>query len=258
MSMTKILRNNRAARSALAAFLSITGLTVASPASAAVKSVVLVHGAFADGSGWKPVADILKRDGYQVWIVQEPETTLADDVAATKRILAKAGPSVLVGHSYGGVIITEAGMEDAARALVYVAAFQRDAGESAGQLATKTPAASKSIMPLGDGFLFVDPAHFAADFAGDLPKATADFMAVSQVPIAAAVFGAPVSQVAWKVKPTYAIVSTSDRMINPDLQRSMYARSKAKTIELPAAHTVYISQADRVAKVIEQAAAGAN
>ncbi len=225
---------------------------------AQVKSVVLVHGAFADGSGWAPVAAILKHDGYKVWVVQEPETTLADDVAATKYVLDKAGPSVLVGHSYGGVVITEAGVHDAARALVYVAAFQPDVGESAGELATKTPAASKAIAPIGGGFLWVDPASFAADFAGDLPKATADFMAISQVPITGAAFGAPVTVAAWKAKPSYAVVATNDRMINPALERTMYKRSNATTIELPGAHTVYVSQAERVAKLIEQAAAAAN
>ncbi|UAK26271.1 alpha/beta fold hydrolase [Sphingomonas nostoxanthinifaciens] len=227
-------------------------------ASAAVKSVVLVHGAFADGSGWKPVAEILERDGYTVWIVQEPETTLAEDVAATKHILNKAGPSVLVGHSYGGVVITEAGDHESARALVYIAAFQPDVGESAGALATKTPAASKAIAPIGGGFLWVDPASFAADFAGDLPKATAAFMAISQVPITASAFGAPVSVAAWKSKPSYAAVAVNDRMINPDLERSMYARSHATTIELPGAHTIYVSQAQSVAKLIEKAAAAAN
>lgn len=242
---------------AVACFLAASSLTIAMPAAASVKSIVLVHGAFADGSGWRAVAEILKRDGYRVLVVQEPETSLADDVAATKRVLAQAGPSVLVGHSYGGVIITEAGMDDAARALVYVSAFQPDVGESAGQLATKVPAASNSIIPAGGGFLIVDPAHFAADFAGDLPQEAAGFMASSQVPIAGAAFGTPVAAAAWKAKPSYAVVSKSDRMINPDLQRSMYARSKSKTIELPGAHTAYISQAVQVAKVIEQAATAA-
>src|SRR5271154_2332293 len=181
------------------------GITVTSLAHAAVKTVVLVHGAFADGSGWRPVAQILERDGYSVQIVQEPETTFEDDVKATKLILDKAGPCVLVGHSYGGMVITEAGDHPNVRGLVYVAAFQPDVGESAGALNGKTPSAAQSIAPIGGGFLAVDQKAFPQDFAADVPASTAHFMAISQVPITVEAFSANATVAAWKQKPTYAI-----------------------------------------------------
>src|SRR5215475_1886287 len=158
-------------------------VAASSPAYAAVKTIVLVHGAFADGSGWKPVADILQSHGYSVLVVQEPETSFAADVAATRRVLDKAGPCVLVGHSYGGMIITETGMHPDIKALVYVAAVQPDVGESLSDLAAKMPAAAKSIGPVGDGFLAVDPDAFPRDFAADAPEPVARFMAMSQVPV---------------------------------------------------------------------------
>ncbi|HEY0105248.1 MAG TPA: alpha/beta hydrolase [Rhizomicrobium sp.] len=239
---------------ALIGAFALGGTAQAAPAGA-IKNIVLVHGAFADGSGWKAVADILKKDGYEVSIVQPPETSLEDDVAATNRALdALDGPAVLVGHSYGGVIITEAGNNAHAVRLVYVAAFQPDTGESLGSLAAKIPPASKAVTPTKDGFLFIDPAHFHADFAADLPAATADFMARSQVFVSVKSASTPVTSPAWKTKPSYAIVATQDRSINPDLERFMYKRSGSTTIEVKSSHVAYISQPRAVAAVIEKAA----
>ena len=241
------------------------GPTQAAPEPAA-KNIVLVHGAFVDGSGWKAVADILARDGYTVSIAQPPETSLEDDVAATRRVLDRQdGPTVLVGHSYGGVVITEAGNNPHVKALVYVAAFQPDAGESLVKLRMSMPPVSDSVrmsmLPATDataaspdGFLYLDPAQFHADFAADLPQATSDFMARSQVGLSVKAAGAAVGNPAWKTKPSYAIVAKDDRSINPDLERSMYRRSGAVTTEIAASHAVYISQPQAVAAVIEKAA----
>ncbi len=224
-----------------------------------MQNIVLVHGAFADGSSWKPVADLLIKDGYKVAIVQHPMTSLEDDVAATVRILDRQdGPVVLVGHSYGGAIITEAGNDPKVAALVYVAAFAPDAGEVLGALLEKTPPASTGIAPSKDGFLFLDPAVYAADFAGDLPKAQGDFLALSQMPVASKAFGTPIGAPAWKAKPTYGIVATEDRMINPDLERMMYKRAKALVTEVKGSHVVFLSQPRAVADVIEDAARNAN
>jgi pimeloyl-ACP methyl ester carboxylesterase len=236
---------------ALAATL---GIALASAAQAAAKSVVLVHGAFADGSGWKRVAAILERDGYTVSVVQEPETTFEADVAATRLVLDRSGPCVLVGHSYGGMVITEAGVHPSVRALVYVAAFQPDVGESAAGLNSKTPAASTSIGPVGGGYLQVKPEAFAKDFAADVPRAVAHFMAISQVPISVEAFGAKATAAPWKTKPSYAVVAKQDRMINPDLERFMTGRAKSETVELAGSHAVYVSHAKDVAALIEKAA----
>jgi pimeloyl-ACP methyl ester carboxylesterase len=233
------------------------GIALASAAQAAVKSVVLVHGAFADGSGWKPVADILKRDGYTVFVAQIPETTFAADVAATKYLLDRSGPCVLVGHSYGGMVITEAGVHPSVKSLVYVAAFQPGVGESAAELNGRTPAASNSIGPVGGGFLEVKPEAFPEDFAADLPKPLARFMAISQVPISTEAFTAKATVAAWSTKPSYAVVARQDRMINPDLERFMTGRAKSETIELPGSHAVYASHAKEVAALIEKAAQAA-
>jgi len=175
----------------------------------AVKNIVLVHGAFADGSGWKAVSDSLEKHGYKVSIVQPPETSLADDVQATNRTIdAMGGPVILVGHSYGGVIITEAGNNAHVKSLVYVAAFQPDKGESFASLIAKNPGASKAIKPTPDGFLYVDPADFHADFAADVPAGMASFMARSQVLPSAKIASTAVTSPAWKTKPSYAIVAT--------------------------------------------------
>ncbi|HEY0316633.1 MAG TPA: alpha/beta hydrolase [Sphingomonas sp.] len=238
---------------AAASLAAISGGTAA--VAAPVRNVVLVHGAFADGSGWKPVADILRKDGYHVSIVQEPLTSVEDDAAATKRVLDQQdGPAVLVGHSYGGAVITAAGDHPNVSALVYVAAFAPDQGETLGGLVQGTPPASNSIRPTKDGFLFINQADFDADFAGDLPKAEADFMAISQMPIAGKTFGEPFAAPAWKAKPSYGIVATGDRMINPQLERTMYARAHARITEVKGSHVIFISQPRAVATVIETAA----
>jgi pimeloyl-ACP methyl ester carboxylesterase len=237
----------------------LTGAVFAasSPAYAEVKTIVLVHGAFADGSGWMPVADILLDHGYSVHVVQEPETSFAADVAATRRVLDKAGPCVLVGHSYGGMIITEAGGHPDTKALVYVAAVQPDVGESLADLADKMPPANKSIGPVGEGFLAVNPDAFPNDFAADAPKALARFMAISQVPVAAEALHAKATVAPWKDKPSYAVVATQDRMINPDLERFMAKRAQSQVIELPGSHAIFLSHAREVAALIEKAAMAA-
>jgi pimeloyl-ACP methyl ester carboxylesterase len=225
----------------------------AKPAGA-IKNIVLVHGAFVDGSGWKAVADILTADGYSVSIVQPPETSLEDDVDATNRVLdALDGPAILVGHSYGGAIITGAGNNARVKALVYVAAFQPDVGESLGSLGAKMPPAGTGIIPSG-GFLLIDRAKFRDDFAADLPQSVTDLMARSQVPLSLKAAGAAATAPAWKVKPSYAIVATKDRSINPDLERFMYKRSGSITTEIVSSHAVYLSQPKAVASVIEKAA----
>jgi pimeloyl-ACP methyl ester carboxylesterase len=238
-------------------FVAAVVFAMSSAAHAQVKSVVLVHGAFADGSGWKPVADILLRDGYSVYVVQEPETTFAADLAATRRVLDKAGPSVLVGHSYAGMIITEVGADPNAKALVYIAAFLPDVGETAGGLNGKIPPATKGIGPVGDSFLAVDPEVFPDDFAPDLPKDVARFMAISQVPIAGEIFDAKVTHAAWKDKASYAVIPKDDRMINPEVHRFMTKRAGAETIELPGSHAIFLSHPNEVAALIEKAAKAA-
>ena len=230
------------------------GLAFASVSHGAVKSVVLVHGAFADGSGWKPVAEILEQKGYTVYVVQEPETTFAADLAATRLVLERSGPCVLVGHSYGGMIISEVGVHPSVASLVYVAAFQPEVGESAGGLQDKIPPASKAVVPVGGGFVQVKPEAFHADFAADLPKPVAHFMSISQVPIAAEIFGAKATAAAWKQKPSYAVIAKQDRMINPDLERFMATRAKSEMIELPGSHAIFLSHPKEVAALIEKAA----
>jgi pimeloyl-ACP methyl ester carboxylesterase len=241
-----------------------TAIVAASPAAAAgsaatgtVKNIVLVHGANTDGSGWRAVYDILKKDGYHVSVVQEPLTGLSDDVVATQRVIDQQdGPIILVGHSYGGTIITVAGADPKVRALVYVAALQPDVGETTNQLAASMPGdvPASDIKPTKDGFLFVDPSKYAADVGTDLPPAQAEYMANSQMPVAAAAFDAPVSVAAWHDKPSYGIVATADRALNSKLARWMYKRSGAKITEIKANHLVYISQPGLVASVIETAA----
>jgi len=221
----------------------------------ATRNIVIAHGAFVDGSGWRAVHDILEKDGYRVSIVQEPLTGLADDVAATKRVLdLQDGPVVLVGHSYGGSVVTIAGADPKVSRLVYVAALQPDVGETAGQLLSKFPDRNKAVQPAGEGYLRLDPAKFAATYAADVTPAEARFMAASQVPLAQAVFGAPTTTAAWRTKPSYAILTTRDIAANPDLQRWMYERSGAKVTTVAASHAVYISHPKIVARVIEEAA----
>jgi len=220
-----------------------------------IKNVVLVHGAFADGSGWRAVADILERDGYSVTIVQEPETSLADDVAATKRMIERVNaPLILVGHSYGGAIITEAGNEPQVRGLVYIAAFQPDNGETLGDLIKQKPPAASNAIPAGEGYVIVNPETFHADFAADLPANEAHFMAISQVPISVTGFGSPTANAAWRNKPSWYAVARDDRMINPDLERFMAKQAGSATIEVKGSHAIFMSQPQTVAKLIEQAA----
>jgi pimeloyl-ACP methyl ester carboxylesterase len=220
-----------------------------------VKNVVLVHGAFADGSGWRRVVDILGKDGYTVTVVQEPLTSLADDVAATKRVLdLQQGPTLLVGHSYGGVVITEAGNAPNVAGLVYIAAFIPDQGESAVGLLSQASPANNDMRATKDDFLYLDPAAFPADFAADLPPAEANFMARSQAMLAKAAGGAPVTTAAWHQKKSWALVATRDHNINPDLERSMAKRAGSETIEVPASHAVYVSKPEEVAHLIERAA----
>ena len=201
------------------------------------------------------VADILGRDGYTVSVVQEPLTSLADDVAATKRVLdLQQGPTLLVGHSYGGVVITEAGNAPNVVGLVYIAAFIPDQGESAVGLLSQAPAANKDMRATKDDFLYLEPAAFPADFAADVPPAQANFMAHSQAMVAKAAAGAPVTAAAWHQKKSWALVATKDRNINPDLERSMAKRAASETIEVAASHAVYVSKPEDVAHLIERAA----
>jgi pimeloyl-ACP methyl ester carboxylesterase len=236
--------------------LTVLSIVLTSVTHAAVKSVVLVHGAFADGSGWKPVTDLLENDGYTVYVVQEPLTSFEADVAATRIVLDRSGPCVLVGHSWGGMIITEAGNHAAARSLVYVAA-EPEVGESAGALQSKTPPAGNSVAPVGGGFVAVKPEAFSQDFAADLPAGVAHFMAISQAPIAANSFAATVKTTAWAKLPSYAVVATKDRMINPELERYMSHRAKSETIELAGSHAIFLSHPKEVADLIEKAAKAA-
>src|SRR5271169_3697010 len=220
-----------------------------------IKNVVLVHGAFADGSGWEPVANILMNDGYKVSVVQHPETSYADDQKYTKAAIdAMDGPVVLVGHSYGGSVITEAGNHPKVRALVYIAAFALDEGESCGSIEQGLPQASKAFKPDSNGNWWIEQAHFAADFAADIPRDKAEFMAVSQVPISTDAFTHKVTSPAWKTKPTWYMVATADRSINPDQERMMAKRAHAKTIEVNSSHVAYVSHPKETAKLIEEAA----
>ena len=246
---------NKPVAAAVAA-VALLSAAVAPARAEPVKNVVLVHGAFADGSGWRDVADILVKDGYTVSVVQgEPLTSLADDVAATKRVLdLQQGPTLLVGHSYGGVVITEAGNAPNVVGLVYIAAFIPDQGESAVALLSQAPAANNDMRATKDDFLYLDPAAFPADFAADVPSAQANFMAHSQQMLAKAAGGAPVTAAAWHQKKSWALVATQDRNINPDLERSMAKRAGSETIEVPGSHAVYVSKPQDVARLIERAA----
>jgi pimeloyl-ACP methyl ester carboxylesterase len=230
-------------------------LSAVASAQAGIKNVVLVHGAFADGSGWEPVANILEKDGYTVSVVQHPETSYAEDVKFTTAVIARqSGPVVLVGHSYGGAVITEAGNDPKVAALVYIAAFALDAGESAATIEKALPPASTGIKPTDDGYFYIDPAVFAADFAADVPPAKAAFMAQSQVLISVDAFTHAVRTPGWKSKPSWYMVATGDRSINPDQERMMAKRMRAKTIEVNSSHVAYISHPKETAQLIEAAA----
>ena len=224
-----------------------------------VTNIVLVHGAWADGSGWKGVYDILVKDGYNVSIVQEPETTFKEDVAATKRIVAlQDGPCILVAHSYGGAVITEAGTDASVVGLVYIAAHMPDAGENESDDGKRFPSdlsKSGAIKKLADGFTYIDPAQFHEYFAADLPAEQAAFMARSQVLNLADNFRATISTAAWRTKPSWMLVAGADRTINPELERWYAARAKSHSVEVAgASHSVYASRPKEVAALIEEAA----
>jgi pimeloyl-ACP methyl ester carboxylesterase len=220
-------------------------------------SVVLVHGGFVDGSGWQGVHKILSDRGYEVIVVQNPTISLADDVAFTKRAIAAAKhPVVLVGHSYGGVVITEAGTDPKVESLAYIAAFAPDSGESVETLIANPPpgAPVPPILPPQDGFLKLDSGKFAASFAADVESGLAQFMADSQVPWGLEALGGKVSSPAWKSKPSHYLVAADDHMIPPPAQRQMAARAGAQVAETPGSHAVYVSRPEAVADLIEQAA----
>ena len=224
-----------------------------------MKNVVLVHGGFVDGSGWQGVYDALKKDGYNVSVVQHPTISLADDVAVTKRALAaQNGPAILVGHSYGGAVITEAGTHPNVAGLVYIAAFAPDKGESVNTLIANPPpgAPVPPILPPQDGFLFLDRAKFRESFAADVSADAAAFMADSQVPWGVEALGGAVTEPAWKTKPSWYLVATDDRMIPPDAQRAMSKRAGSTVSEVKGSHAIYVSQPNAVAALIVKAANG--
>jgi pimeloyl-ACP methyl ester carboxylesterase len=258
--MTIKPRTPRSAAAAAAAAVLALGAAATPALAAPTKCVVLVHGAWVDGSGWKPVYEILTRKGYTVTMVQEPLTSLADDVAATKRVLdLQTGPCILVAHSYGGSIITEAGVHPKVVGLVYVAAHAPDVGENESALGKTLPSATSkipgAIKSTPDGFTYLDRAMFPKQFAADLPLDQARFEAQSQILTAAKVFTAPMTVAAWKTKPSWGIVAGSDLIINPDLERMYYKRARSHTTVIEgASHSVYESRPAEVAAVIEDAA----
>ncbi len=222
-----------------------------------VKNVLLIHGGLVDGSGWQGVYDLLKKDGYNVSVVQNPTTSLADDVAVTKRMLAaQDGPAILVGHSYGGVVVTEAGNDPKVAGLVYIAAFAPDKGESVSALIKNPPpgAPVPPILPPQGGFLYLDRTKFRASFAADVSADTAAFMADSQVPWGLDALNGAVTDPAWKTKPSWYLVSTEDKMIPPDAQRAMSKRAGSTVVEAKGSHAVYVSQPRAVADLIAKAA----
>src|SRR5271163_4540619 len=236
----------------------LAGGTLESASAAPIKNVVLVHGAFADGSGWDAVAKILEKDGYTVSVAQPPETSYADDQKYTRAAIdAMGGPVVLVGHSYGGSIITEAGNDPKVSALVYIAAFALDDGESCASIEQALPQASTAFKPDSNGNWWIEQEHFAADFAADIPRDKAAFRAVSQVPISTDEFTHKVTKPAWKTKPTWYMVATEDRSINPDQERMMAKRAHATTVEVNASHVAYMSHPKETAKLIQEAATSA-
>ena len=221
------------------------------------RNVVLVHGGFVDGSGWEDVYTRLRRDGFKVSVVQNPTNSLADDVAATRRVIAaQDGPVILVGHSYGGVVITEAGNDPKVSALVYIAAFVPDTDESVSSLIANPPpgAPVPPILPPEDGLLMLDRSKFAAAFAGDLDADRAAFMADSQLPWGVDALQGTISHPAWKTKPSWSLISQDDRMIPPAAQREMSKRAGATVVEAPGSHAIYVSQPEAVADLIARAA----
>ena len=223
-----------------------------------VRNIVLVHGGFVDGSGWQAVHDLLTKDGYRVAVVQNPTLSLDDDAAVTRRVIDNLdGPAVLAGHSYGGAVITEAGLHDQVAALVYICAFAPDKGESVNTLIAGFPADGPQppILAPQDGFLFLDRDKFHASFAADVPAGQAAFMADSQVPWGVNALGGTISEAAWRIKPSWYLVTGEDRMIPPPAQQAMAERTGATVTEVSASHSVYVSQPAAVAALITQAAA---
>ncbi len=226
-------------------------------ASPAPRNVVLVHGGFVDGSGWQGVYGLLTKDGYNVSIVQNPTLSLAGDTAATRQVIEdQDGPVILVGHSYGGAVITEAGNDPKVAALVYIAAFAPDRGESVNTLiADPAPGAPvPPILPPKDGFLFLDREKFHASFAGDVPAEQAAFMADSQVPWGVDALSGAITEPAWRTKPSWYLVTTEDRMIPPPAQRAMSERAGSTVVEATGSHSIYVSQPAAVASLVAQAA----
>jgi pimeloyl-ACP methyl ester carboxylesterase len=232
---------------------------MAEESSSEARTVVLVHGGFVDGSGWEEVYKILRKDGYTVAVVQNPTISLADDVAATRRIIeAQTGPVILVGHSYGGAVITEAGNHPKVTSLVYITAFAPDQGESVASLIKDPPAGADvpPILPPQDGYLFLDRTKFPASFAADVDPERAAFMADSQVPWGVEALSGTITEPAWKNKPSWYLVVTEDRMIPPPAQRFMAERAGATVAEVGGSHAIYVSQPNAVAALIVQAAKG--
>ena len=254
------MKNSKSIKIRLAVYIAIL-LTasfsfVNAQVPAGIKNIVLVHGAFVDGSGWKPVYDILTKKGYHVTVTQQPLTSFDGDIAAVTRVLAmQDGPCILVGHSYGGAIITVAGNDSHVAGLVYIAAHAPDKGESEGGNGKLYPSAYKSLQKPADGFDYIAPKSFHADFAADLPAKIADFEANAQMPTVDSVFHAIIQNPAWRVKPSWYMVAKSDRIINPDLERMYAKRAKSTTVEIAgASHSVYESHPEEVAKMIIEAA----
>ncbi len=247
-------------KSCLAVATALSLFSTAPAIADPIKNIVLVHGAWVDGSGWKPVYKILSKEGFHVTMVQEPETSFSADVAATKRILdLQDGPTLLVGHSYGGSVITEAGVDPKVVGLVYVAAHAPDVGEDEGELGKKMPSVlaktAGAIEKTPDGFTYLKPSELPKLFAPDLPRQQAEFESRSQVLAAASVFNTPLTAAAWKTKPSWGIVAGDDQIINPDLERWYYARAKSHTTVIKgASHSVYESHPQQVAAVIAGAA----
>jgi pimeloyl-ACP methyl ester carboxylesterase len=242
-------------RALLIAAASLAALPGAAAFAAPVKNIVLVHGAWADGSGWRGVYDILTKDGYKVSIVANPDTGIPDDVAATQRVLDRQdGPVILVGHSYGGTVITEAGVDPKVVGLVYFAAFGPDEGETTGQYLPKGPL---PITVSKDGLAFFNHDAFMGGFAPDVPMDLREFMYATQVPLAVSVFALPVTRPAWRSKPSWYMVSANDQVIPPDVERMYAKRMKATTEEVAGSHVAFISHPDVAAHLIEEAAMGA-
>ena len=261
MAISVRARSIHGALAIMTIILSMGGNTMAQTKSTAdVKNIVIVHGGLVDGSGWEDVYNVLKKDGYTVTIVQNPTISLADDVAFTKRAIAvQNGPVILVGHSYGGAVITEAGNDPKVAGLVYIAAFALDKGESVSSLIKDPPpgAPVPPILPPVDGFLLLDKAKFPASFAGDVSPEKAEFMADSQVPWGVNAVGGTISEAAWKAKPSWYLLTTEDRMLPPDAQWMMSKRAGATVVEVKSSHAVYVSHPQAVAHIIEEAGRGA-